>query len=177
VACPYPTGRSRVGVRHELMKARVTRSFGNTASGARLTPDEACEFEHEHHQVNGRQCDAKILLDVWLPLGARGAGACRGGYPPPQSFLSLTLEKQGDRQCACAVRDDPAVTRWERMAWPPRKRQTHYCLHMKLVLSLSGLSSPAKVDSAIPRSRPAARPARRSHTLVGRCPKVFAVTA
>jgi hypothetical protein len=29
-----------------------------------LTPDEACTFERQHHLVNGRRCDAKILPDV-----------------------------------------------------------------------------------------------------------------
>ena len=34
------------------------------AGGARLPSDEACTFERQHHLVNGRRCDAKILLDV-----------------------------------------------------------------------------------------------------------------
>jgi len=58
VADRYAVAGQRV-VFDARMKARVTRSFGNTASGARSTPDEACAFEHQHHLVNGRRCDAK----------------------------------------------------------------------------------------------------------------------
>jgi len=45
-----------------------------------------------------------------------------------------------------------SAPRWEQMAWPPENAKTCRCSRMKLVLSLSGLSSPASVRLASPLS-------------------------
>src|SRR5260370_16585649 len=53
-----------IGISKQLWQEfRIDEDF-DAASGGRLPSDEACAFERQHHLVNRRRCDAKILLDV-----------------------------------------------------------------------------------------------------------------
>ena len=53
---------------------RINEHF-DAAGNPRLPSDEACSFKRQHHLVNGRRADAKILLHVgfgrWPAVQAR----------------------------------------------------------------------------------------------------------
>jgi len=78
-----------------------------------LPPDEACSFKRQHHLVNGRRADAKILLHVglgrWPAVQARvevdkrqilallgGEGFCRATHAghPIQLFVRASKEEE-----------------------------------------------------------------------------------
>src|SRR5260370_22113725 len=112
----------------------------DAASGARLSSDESCQFEREHHLVNRRWADAKIFLHIgfgWRPavqacvkvdkrqilalLGREIFCSAAHARHPIQLFVRASNEGGGTDECTLSGRTQP--NRAHRTRCASEKRQ------------------------------------------------------